>query len=185
MAKSIDLLLLLFSSFLCLHISNSSFYVIQAQTEATNLQEQQRAQIRTIYTQEIGVREKSNKNDGERVGEYLKYTGLNEGYAWCAAFVSWSFGQAGLKEPKTAWSPSLFPNKRIIWRKNQNKPIPQAGDVFGIYYSNLKRIAHAGFIDQWGDKYVITVEGNTKDANSREGEGVYRKRRRTKEDKSE
>ena len=183
MAKSIDLLLLLFGSFLCLHISNSSVYVNRVQTKAPNPQEQlslKRGQIRTIYIQEVGVREKSNKNDGERVAEYLKYTGLNEGYAWCAAFVSWSFSKAGLKEPKTAWSPSLFPNKRIVWQKNQtssNPNTPQQGDVFGIYYSNLKRIAHAGFVDEWGDKYVITVEGNTNDANSREGDGVYRKRR--------
>lgn len=185
MAKSIDLLLLLFSSFLCLHISNSSLYVNLAAENKATLQEQttlKRAQIRKIYTQEIGVREKTNKNDGERVAEYLKYTQLNEGYAWCAAFVSWSFGQAGLPEPRTAWSPSLFPNKRIIWQKNQNNSNrslkkPQQGDVFGIYYSNLKRIAHAGFVDQWDDKYVITVEGNTNDTGSREGDGVYRKRR--------
>lgn len=72
MAKSIDLLLLLFGSFLCLHISNSSIYVNQAQTQAPNPLEQQRVHIRTIYTQEIGVREKNNKNDGDRVGVYRK-----------------------------------------------------------------------------------------------------------------
>jgi hypothetical protein len=169
MAKSIDLLLILFSSFLCLYIGNSSLHVNQA-TQTQNQLQTKRAQLRTIYTQEIGVREKSNKNDGVRVGEYLNYTGLNEGYAWCAAFVSWAFGQAGFNEPRTAWSPSLFPNKRIV-------KTPQQGDVFGIYFSSLKRIAHAGFVDEWGDKYVITVEGNTNDANSREGDGVYRKRR--------
>src|SRR5690554_1061248 len=123
MAKSINILLILFGCFLCLYTSNSGFYVSRAiaktiapqvQTHPiTNQNNLIRDQLRRIYTQEIGVREKTNKNDGERIAEYLKYTGLNEGYAWCAAFVSWSFGQAGLTEPKTAWSPSLFPNKRI------------------------------------------------------------------------
>jgi hypothetical protein len=54
---------------------------------------------------------------------------------------------------------------------------PASADVFGIYFANLKRIAHVGFVDEWGDKQVITVEGNTNEAGSAEGDGVYRKRR--------
>ena len=34
-----------------------------------------------------------------------------------------------------------------------------------------------GFIDEWKDPWVITVEGNTNVLGSREGDGVYRKRR--------
>lgn len=54
---------------------------------------------------------------------------------------------------------------------------PKRADVFGIYFANLKRIAHVGFIDEWGEKQIITVEGNTNEAGSAEGDGVYRKRR--------
>lgn len=174
MAKSIDLFLILFGSFICLYIGNNGLYVNHVLSESDP-----REVLHTIYSKEIGVREKTNNNDGERVAEYLRYTGLPAGYAWCAAFVSWTFGQAGFKEPKTAWSPSLFPSKKLIWNRGPVKDhqLPQAGDVFGIYFSNLKRIAHAGFVKEWGDKYVITVEGNTNDAGGREGDGVYRKRR--------
>jgi hypothetical protein len=141
--------------------------------------------IRKIYTAEIGVREKTGKNDGERVEEYLAVTQLGKGYAWCAAFVSWVFAEAGFSEPRTPWSPALFPKKRVIWERGKNlnpntqflKPIPKPADVFGIYFANLKRIAHVGFVDEWGDKQAITVEGNTNEAGSREGDGVYRKRR--------
>ncbi|SEN47871.1 hypothetical protein SAMN05216436_1178 [bacterium A37T11] len=35
------------------------------------------------------------------------------------------------------------------------------GDVFGLYYSELKRIAHCGFVDQWDGIWCITVEANT------------------------
>jgi len=161
--------------------------------------ETDRQRLQSIYSKEVGVREKTNKNDGERIANYLNYTGLPEGYAWCAAFVSWSFGEAGFKEPKTAWSPALFPKKTIIWNRgpvkkkslgnlkiadsernkvgNEEYHLPAAGDVFGIYFASLKRIAHAGFVDEWGDKYVITVEGNTNNGGGREGDGVYRKRR--------
>lgn len=147
-----------------------------------------RQRLQQIYTAEIGVLEKTNRNDGERIGQYLRYTGLGEGYAWCAAFVSWCFNQAGYASPRTAWSPSLFPSKRIIWRKGDRVPAaaagnasarravrPQRGDVFALWYAHLKRIGHAGFVDEWGDSMVITVEGNTSDGQKQEG--VFRKRR--------
>lgn len=166
----------------------------------------QRARIQQIFKAEIGVRERTGKNDGKRVGEYLRITGLDEGYAWCAAFVSWVFSEAGFAEPRTPWSPALFPKKRVIWERSlevamgdkrklnaKNKRVhsaisnqgmgyfdrkaPQPGDVFGIYFNTLKRIAHVGFIDEWGDKYLVTVEGNTNESGSNEGDGVYRKRR--------
>src|SRR5690606_643242 len=56
-----------------------------------------RDRLREIYMAEVGVRELSGRNDGERVAEYLRYTDLGEGYAWCASFVSWVYGQAGFQ----------------------------------------------------------------------------------------
>lgn len=49
--------------------------------------------------------------------------------------------------------------------------------MFGIWFQKLGRIAHVGFIHEWGCEWVVTVEGNTNDAGSREGDGVYMKRR--------
>ncbi|WP_304066745.1 CHAP domain-containing protein [Pedobacter glucosidilyticus] len=132
-----------------------------------------------IYRKEIGTKEKSNRNDGSQIESYLKYTGHSKGAPWCAAFVSWCLGKAGINNPRSAWSPALLPQKRIIWKNTwqQEKIQPQAGDVFGIWYAAKKRIAHCGFIDTWGESIIITVEGNTNEAGSREGDGVYRKRR--------
>ena len=141
-----------------------------------------------IYTAEIGVREQSGKNDGQRVEAYLAYVGLKKGDPWCAAFVCWSLGQAGIRNPRSGWSPDLFPARKVCWQRSlalQPKPAaavgetsgPRRGDVFGIYFPEKKRIAHVGFVDTWDGKYVITVEGNTNEAGSREGDGVYRKRR--------
>ena len=155
-----------------------------------------------IYRSEIGVKEATGHNDGSRIAEYLKYCGLSEGYSWCAAFVSWCHGQAGYTEPRNAWSPALFPASRTIWQQDDLQPVtpttgnphgstPVPGDVFGIHYTRLQRIAHCGFVDQWGSKYCITVEGNTgpdSPPSSTDnvanpiragpmGEGVHRKRR--------
>ncbi|WP_262245725.1 CHAP domain-containing protein [Parapedobacter soli] len=125
-----------------------------------------------VYRAEIGVQEAAGNNDGPRVGQYLHYCGLGEGYEWCAAFVSWCYGQAGYTEPRNAWAAALFPSQNIIWTnaprlRNQE---PKAGDVFGIYVASKKRIAHCGFVDEWDGKWVITVEGNVNNA-------VVRKRR--------
>lgn len=135
--------------------------------------------VAAIYTSQVGVRERTGRNDGLQVEAYLASAGLTGGYAWCAAFLSWCFDQAHVKALRTAWAAGWFPADRTIYQKGmRNAVVPRRADVFGVYYANLKRIGHVGFIDEWpaGD-YMITVEGNTNDGGSREGNGVYRKRR--------
>ncbi|MES3016614.1 MAG: hypothetical protein V4721_02495 [Bacteroidota bacterium] len=173
--------------------------------------------IRQIYTSQIGVREKGT-NSGPAVEQYLRYVGLPKGNPWCAAFVCWVFGQAGVSNPRSGWSPDLFPDSKTIWnnaesgklkaclshRQGKNGVLslspakcrgaypplagagggfacrpstPTTGDIFGLYFPEKRRIAHTGFIDQWDGTWLITVEGNTNISGSREGDGVYRKRR--------
>jgi hypothetical protein len=147
------------------------FLVPLMETDAQSVREQ----VVHAYTAEIGVREATGHNDGEPVEKYLASTGLGKGYAWCAAFVNWVYQQNGIEGPKTpAWSPSWFPNSK---KYDSQKQIPQPGDLFGIYFRSKGRIAHVGFIDKWQGTTVLTVEGNTNEAGSREGDGVYRKRR--------
>ena len=129
-----------------------------------------RSTILRIAQSQIGIRETTGKNDGVVVEAYLRYTGNKKGEPWCASFVSWIYGKAGHVKPKTAWSPALFP----LARQTLN-PLP--ADVFGIYFSKLKRIAHCGLIEKQHGKWFTTIEGNTNWDGSREGDGVYRKLR--------
>ena len=140
---------------------------------------QLRERVAAIYTAEIGVRELTGRNDGSRVVDYLKAANLRKGDAWCAAFVTWTFKQVGVKTVVSGYSPAWFPKKNVVYTKGKpdNKK-PLQADVFGIWFNSKNRIAHVGFIDVWQDNsYCITVEGNTNEAGSREGDGVYRKRR--------
>lgn len=176
--------------------------------------------VRQIYSSQIGIREKGT-NAGAAVEQYLRYVNLPKGNPWCTAFVCWVFGQAGVENPRTGWSPDLFPDKKVIWRRGEKltavsewtvdsgkltmesvrraayipglssgfrpptsdlRPqssnlCPSPGDVFGLYFPEKKRIAHVGFVDQWDGTWMISVEGNTNNSGSREGDGVYRKRR--------
>ena len=142
-----------------------------------------RADLVATYRSHIGVRELTGNNDGPQVEAYLRAVNLGKGFAWCAAFVAYCYLDNGQQIPKSAaWSPSWFPASRVIPHEQAN-----AGDVFGIYYTHLKRIGHVGFIDEdWnnGSGNVITVEGNTNGDGSREGDGVYRKRRSKNQIKS-
>ncbi|WP_316786257.1 peptidoglycan-binding protein [Pedobacter frigiditerrae] len=129
--------------------------------------------ITAIAQSQLGIREAKGKNDGFAVESYLRYTGNKKGDAWCGSFVSWVFGKAGFAQPKTAWSPDLFPLARQTLQ-------PQQAAVFGIYFPSLKRIAHCGLVEKRCGNYIIGIEGNTNVGGNREGDGVYRKRRHIK-----
>lgn len=131
---------------------------------------------------QLHVRESTGRNDGKEVEAYLKAVDRKKGDAWCAAFVSWCYQVHCIKVPRSGWSPTWFPKTNVIYtRGREGSEKPQPADVFGIWFANLKRVAHVGLIETWGDTYVITIEGNTSVANegnkTREGDGVYRKRR--------
>ena len=142
-----------------------------------------RDQVALTYEGEVGVREIGGNNRGPGPRKYLASVNLGEGYAWCAAFVKWVFNEHGIDTGSAnAWSPSWFPNDRVIFRRGQvPKVIPDKGDVFGLYYHNLRRIGHVGFVHDWSSDWVITVEGNTNGDGSRDGDGVHRKRRLKKQ----
>jgi len=135
---------------------------------------------------QVGVREMTGRNDGVEVENYLKYVNLSKGNPWCAAFVCWALGENEIENPRSGWSPDLFPKNKIIWERSKKitdltnempSEVILQGDVFGIYFTDKKRIAHCGFVDQANKSWIITVEGNTNDTGGRDGDGVYRKRR--------
>jgi hypothetical protein len=119
-----------------------------------------RERIVEIARHEIGVREATGNNDGERVEEYLACTSLGKGHAWCAAFVSWCYGKAGLSAPRNAWSPALFPNARRYTREQIQDGAIRRADLFAIYNQKLGRIDHVGIVQKMERSWILTVEGN-------------------------
>lgn len=134
--------------------------------------------IKETYHSQVGVREATGKNDGKQVEAYLKSVNLGKGYAWCAAFVKWTFDQCGVKTTINAMALSTHRKGYFVYYKGIKYKEPKSGDVFTLYYPKLKRIGHTGFFDKGvNDKIYRTVEGNTNSAGSREGDGVYIKYR--------
>jgi hypothetical protein len=138
-----------------------------------------RQKATTAYLSQVGVRERTGRNDGVEVEAYLRSVGLGKGYPWCAAFTNWCLLQAGGTPPKSGYVPVWFPKDKIVYRQGKEvSRMPLRGDTFGIYFRNMGRLAHIGFVHTWGEgKYVTTIEGNTGPDGGRDGDGVYRKYR--------
>jgi hypothetical protein len=126
----------------------------------------------------IGWKEQRG-NSGPVVDKILKTVGLEGTRSpWCAAWVVYvgdqAFGAKNNPYPRSAWSPDFV--VKPTWNRGQGQ-LPGSSDAFGVYFDSLKRVAHTGLIERLEGNMAVTIEGNTNDNGSREGDGVYRKRR--------
>lgn len=134
--------------------------------------------VSCVYLKELGVREATGHNDGERVEQYQKSTKNRSGDSWCASFVKWCFDQAKVKTTITGWSPSAQNSRNLVYAKGVFIKEPQEADVFTIYSISQKRIHHTGFFHRRINEAIYeTVEGNTNVDGSSNGNGVYMRRR--------
>lgn len=139
--------------------------------------------VDTLHSQ-LYIREATGRNDGVEVEKYLTFVGRFKGDAWCAAFASWNLHAVGITappNPKSGWSPNFSTPQYTIWshelvKKRKEKAIHQ-GDCFTLYYNDIKRVGHVGFIVDEKENYFITIEGNTGTTGSREGSGVHKYKR--------
>ena len=148
---------------------------------AANAQDNVRHELLQNLTEQLGVREVTS-NSSPMIDQYLKHVGFDYPVPWCAAFVSWNLHQVGVDNPSSAWSPSFARDKDVIWFGKhgfkKGYSAAKCGDCVTFYYSRLGRVGHVGFYIK-SDKsgYFITIEGNTNGGGSREGDGVYMKKR--------
>jgi len=161
-----------------------SLLFIVCSADAGSINDKRAAVIETAQSQ-IGVREATGRNDGVQIELYLETVGLKKGNPWCAAFVAWCFRQCNINAPLSGYCPVWFRGNAVIYKRGSGTTFSNSnircGDVFGIYFPEMKRIAHQGLIESIQKDCIITVEGNTNDMLSREGDGVYRKRRQVRQ----
>jgi hypothetical protein len=143
-------------------------------------------QIVTIAAREVGIRERS-KNQGPGIEKYWGATTYKSGYAnrepYCAAFLCWVFREAckGIAAPFSLprspvaydfekWGKSNASNGVETFSSKGKRP--RAGDVF-----TLSAASHVGLVKSVGKTTFTSIEANTNDAGSREGDGVYERTR--------
>jgi hypothetical protein len=125
----------------------------------------------------VGVREE-RKNSGPDIDRWLSWVGLQPGQPWCMAFVHGMYKMAAMELGPTE---SPWPATGSVWRCWNTVPDlwksdrSSQGAVF--VHITTENTGHCGFVvGVDGDDY-LTVEGNTNEEGSREGDGVYQKRR--------
>jgi peptidoglycan hydrolase-like protein with peptidoglycan-binding domain len=134
-----------------------------------------------------GIRETA-RNRGKEVDEYVKRVGLNPtgAYSWCQAFIYWSYDEAAQKVRTqnpcvmTAgvldhWAKSPTAARVYADKAFDDPSLIRPGAIFIVDHGSGK--GHTGIVTKVVDGQIGTIEGNTNQAGSREGDGVYQKTR--------
>jgi len=98
----------------------------------------------------------------------------SQGQAWCATFVSWVAVKTGLTKyiPITASTDAM---SKWFQDRGQWSEYPAVG-AFGFLAQNGDEY-HVFTVERYDDTYVYTIEGNTNDNGSSQGDGVYELKR--------
>jgi len=132
----------------------------------------------------LGTVEKTGNNDGTNVKKFLNYVGLPEGYAWCAAYVSYCIGKANVESPKIRSAAArAFKTKNAIKAGNVLLGTAKASKGDLVVFEKINSMqGHIGIsLSSWDKGRGTTIEGNTSSntkGNQREGDGVYIKNRK-------
>jgi len=141
----------------------------------------QLARVLFVAATQVGVTEcPPNTNSGLKVEDYLAITGLGKGNPWCAAFVAW----VGVTALGAAWPVPRVAGCASLGDWGQRESVlqadPQVGAIGLLWYASKARFAHTFFIEGRPDLSGAwsTIEANTSGGGSREGWGVFRRRRK-------
>jgi hypothetical protein len=133
-----------------------------------------------IMEMQVGVREQTGKNDGLQVEAYLRAVGLEKGQSYCMAIIVWCYDQAAkslkVAMPLARTGGVLDQVNKSYRYKTPSGHIPQPGDIG--YIDLMKGRGHAFIVRQYAAGVVNTVEGNTNDDGSANGDGDYFRQRR-------
>ncbi|MCE7039003.1 hypothetical protein [Dyadobacter sp. CY312] len=160
-----------------------------------------REKVLLLARKEVGVVERTGKNDHPRITVYHKsvsdwLANYRPAQPYCASFVNYIMKSAGVKvtsvpNPARARDWFLVPSRTIMtqqtMRGNQRMmKLPERGAVVGyIFYGNA--ISHIEILDRidLDEGYIYCVGANTSGKNAantveREGQGVYFVKRKIK-----
>lgn len=134
-------------------------------------------QVIAVAKSQVGYRESYAEGGWSNFTRYAaEVPGMAwaDGESWCAVFTSWVAMRAGVG--------SLFPrtascDTAITWFTNAGRwswfPAIGAQAFYGTSGQE-----HTGIVYAYDSTYIWTVEGNTSDTGSSEGDGVYLRRRK-------
>lgn len=136
--------------------------------------------IKALAAAEVGYREgRSGGHWNNREKYAAKVPGLawvsDEGQPWCAVFNSWLDLSAGLT-PDVDFPVTASCDAAAAWFKKAGRWSEYPAVGAWVLFGTPSDLSHTGRVVRFDDDYIYTVEGNTNDSGSREGDGVYAKR---------
>lgn len=130
-----------------------------------------------IATSQVGYREGkkgASYNNDQKYSDQLPGFAWSDFQPWCATFVQWCLWQVGVKVPAGAQSAGCAISAAAYKKAGRFTEYPGIG--FQVFFGP-KGGTHTGIVYKYDDTYIYTVEGNTNDSGSAEGNGVYKKKR--------
>lgn len=150
----------------------------------TSLPLSERALIVASVECDVAKVQEISQNDSPRIREYQNTAGAKRNTPWCASFVFWCYVRSGWRlsdgpnHPQSAFGWRTWSQKLGICASSIVGA--QRGDLAG--WINKDGSGHIFFIVKAYRKFLIwhvdTIEGNSNDAGSREGDRVIRRTRR-------
>lgn len=138
------------------------------------------AKVLELAAAEVGVRE-HGRNRGPEIDAYNRDIGHDPAKAdpWCAIFVSAMVKRAcaalGVPVPIHLTAGCFTLDEQAP--RQMRRSVPTSGSIF-----ILNGHKHTGFVETvFPNGNCITIEGNTNDGGSPEGDGVYRRTRERRE----
>lgn len=135
------------------------------------------AALLTAARATLGIRE-TTRNSGPEIDAWLQYVHATPGDPWCAAYVAAVHRMAAVECdlpnpcPRTAGALRLWD----LTLPECRRELPAPGDVFVLDTGAPGGAGHAGIVEAVnpaGDT-LTTIEGNSNEAGSREGDAVVR-----------
>lgn len=138
------------------------------------------AQVISKAKSQVGYREgRSGKswNNDQKYSKSQPELAWSNRMAWCATFVCWCFREVfGNYKPIFGSTAAVAVFRDRAKANNRFSEYPAVGAVLILGRSGV----HTGIVYAYDNTYIYTVEGNTNDSGSPEGNGVYLKRRTRK-----
>lgn len=137
-----------------------------------------------IYAAEacVGIREEGGNNRGPMVSLIQDTVDGPDHVAWCMSFVQTCIAYAevktGVKSPVAVSEHCL--TTWVNTPKSQRVKVYPARGAIIIWQHGTSQAGHTGFFLEGTTTKMSTVEGNTGDANMREGDGIYKRERSLK-----
>lgn len=128
---------------------------------------------------QVGVVEGPD-NTGPEIATYLQAVGLDEGYPYCAAFVSKALNVGGVATPtvRSALATDFITSNSISTKYYQLKQIQADPGAILVFRRGNTKFGHTGFIVRQEEEHFITIEANTspgQGGSQRDGQGVYQR----------